>query len=131
MTKNTKHAFVGRPRVLVVDDDRGVLSAIRTRLTAAGCNCRTAHDGDEALTELAVHPVDAVITDLRMRRLDGMSVIGLGRRPRDLPLIVITGASDDYLAHTPLPPDTAVLRKPLDMHELMKLLATMLDKQRP
>ncbi len=63
------------PTVLVVDDDREHTYALATVLERAGyCVC-TAGNGEEALAVLAGRPVDLVISDLRMPRLNGLELL--------------------------------------------------------
>jgi two-component system response regulator AtoC len=78
-------------RVLVVDDEPNMRKVLGAMLRRDGYDVLTAGDGVEALEVVAEHHVDAVITDLRMPRLDG---VGLLRRLQGdhatLPVIVLT-----------------------------------------
>lgn len=95
-------AHAGPPRVLVVDDSLSVRKFVALMLERAGLEVRTASDGYDALTLLAESPVDAVVTDLEMPRVNGFELIGdLRRRPetRDIPVVVLTTrAGDKHLA---------------------------------
>ena len=90
--------------VLLTDDDaafRGVLTGL---LSGLADRVIEAEDGAAALSLIAAHPVDVILTDMRMPGLDGTAL--LARLPAPLPAIVITGAD------VPPPPRaTAVLRK--------------------
>ena len=79
-------------RVLVVDDDPQERHDLSKIITALGYAPETACDGEEALEKLGSVPVDAIVTDLMMPRMDGYTLLKtlLGRG--DLtPAIVLTG----------------------------------------
>ena len=79
-------------RVLVVDDDPQERHDLAKVITALGYAPETACDGEEALEKLGSVPVDAIVTDLMMPRMDGYTLLKtlLGRG--DLtPAIVLTG----------------------------------------
>jgi two-component system chemotaxis sensor kinase CheA len=63
-----------RRSVLVVDDARTVRELQRSILERAGYEVRTAADGLEALSRLAERPVDLVLTDVEMPRMDGFAL---------------------------------------------------------
>ena len=81
-------------RVLVVDDDPQERHDLAKIITALGYAPEIACDGEEALEKLGSVPVDAIVTDLMMPRMDGYTLLKtlLGRG--DLtPAIVLTGLS--------------------------------------
>lgn len=61
--------------VLVADDDRGVRQSVCEILEAFGYRVISAEDGEEAVTQLASHEVDAVVLDIKMPKRDGLSVL--------------------------------------------------------
>jgi two-component system response regulator AtoC len=80
-----------RGLVLVVDDDASVARVLAATLRQEGFTSRTAKSGEEALALLDAEPFDAVVTDLRMPKMDGLELIAeIRRRGLDLPVIVIT-----------------------------------------
>lgn len=82
-------------RVLVVDDDRGVRRLIWRALGAEGITVDEASDGEEALRRARDARYDAVILDLQLPKLDGMSVLRqlLAAKPGQ-PVIVFSCTSD-------------------------------------
>ncbi len=60
-------------RVLVVEDEPALASAVSDSLTDAGFVVDRAGDGEEALERVAERPYDLVICDLKMPRVDGMA----------------------------------------------------------
>jgi len=83
----------GKRCVLLVDDSVSVRKFVGGMLERAGFRVVAARDGAEALQQLAEQPVDVVVTDLEMPRLNGYELIrDLNREPTtcDLPVVVLT-----------------------------------------
>jgi excisionase family DNA binding protein len=92
-------APVGRPRVLVVDDEEGIRDLLSKTLALADYEVDLAHDGRTALDRLRLIQYDLLITDLRMPGVDGLTVIREARRLKaELPVIIITGYSSEASA---------------------------------
>ena len=117
-------------RVLVVDDEEAIRSAMRRSLERRGWAVDEAADGREALLRLEVggRPVayDAVVTDLRMPGMSGIELCEeLGRKHPDLleRTVIITGDTAsptvvEFLART----DRPYLQKPFDMRALVDVI---------
>ncbi|QJE73327.1 response regulator [Aerophototrophica crusticola] len=82
--------------VIVAEDEALVAMMFEAALSQAGYRVSLARDGQEALELLDQDPADAVVTDLRMPRMDGRDLI-LRLRARDpgLPILVVTGYQGD------------------------------------
>lgn len=109
--------------VLLVDDDALVRSALERYLARAGYQILLASDGDHALQVLKRHPdeVHAVVTDVRMPRRDGSSLAGELRRLRpSLPVLALTGYSDDLSRDTLAALGVPVLDKPIAPSEIVR-----------
>ena len=63
------------PKVLVIDDMKGVRESLRAALTAAGFDVTTANNGREGLAALGAASFDMVVTDIWMPEVDGLNVI--------------------------------------------------------
>ena len=117
-------------KILIVDDEPNVRLMFQTALANEGYQLETAADGEEALERLCSGPVDLVLLDLLMPRLDGMATL---RRMRDLGLgtsvIIVT-------AHGSIPDAVAAMRlgaidflsKPLTPEVLRKVVAEVLER---
>jgi DNA-binding response OmpR family regulator len=79
-----------RPRILLVDDDPGLLVALAELLRNDGFVVTTARDGDEALRRLDQGWPDLLIIDLLMPRMDGLSLAREIKARADLPIIVLS-----------------------------------------
>ncbi|MFN8544354.1 MAG: sigma-54 dependent transcriptional regulator [Candidatus Binatia bacterium] len=77
--------------LLVVDDDPSMCEVVEAGLTAAGFEARAVTTGAEALAVLGRTDLDAVITDLNMRGMNGLELCEriVANRP-DVPVIVMT-----------------------------------------
>jgi two-component system, chemotaxis family, chemotaxis protein CheY len=84
--------------VMVVDDSSAIRKFVMFALRARGLSVLTARDGMEALEMLAQSPVDLVITDLNMPRLDGFGLVRALRADRDYagtPIIILSSLTSD------------------------------------
>lgn len=87
---------MGPVRIVIVDDDALVRSALRLMLDGAdGMEVvAEAGDGAEVPDVLAAHPADVVLMDLRMPRTDGIAATREMRRRRDSPAVVVLTTFD-------------------------------------
>jgi DNA-binding NtrC family response regulator len=81
-----------RKRVLIVDDEPIVCERLRPPLEKAGFDVETFTDSQHAVDRLAAESFDVLVTDLKMRKPDGLDVLGFVReRSPGTRVIVITG----------------------------------------
>lgn len=86
------------PRVLLVEDDRDIITLLEQILTQEGFDVTVARDGLEGLLQLQGGRPDLALLDIMMPDVDGVRVLeqlleeGEGRLP--VPVIVITGSPD-------------------------------------
>jgi two-component system KDP operon response regulator KdpE len=81
-------------KIVVADDDRQILGALRIILTARGYDVVVAPDGKQALDRVIDGHPDLVILDLGMPGLDGLQVIEAIRGWSTVPILVISGRTD-------------------------------------
>jgi nitrogen regulation protein NR(I) len=115
-------------QVLIVDDEPNLRRILSAQLTRDGYEVLTAEDGEEGLALLRENHIDLIITDLKMPRVDGMTLLkrAILEEP-ELPVVMIT-------AHGTI--DTAVealkvgafdfVTKPFDKDELRQIVAKAL-----
>ena len=108
-------------RVLVVEDDADLNRQISTALTDAGYVVDKAHDGEEGHYLGDTAPYDAVILDLGLPVLDGVSVLEKWRRAgRKMPVLILTARDrwSDKVAGFDAGADDYVT-KPFHMEEIL------------
>jgi DNA-binding response OmpR family regulator len=111
-----------RPAVLLVDDDRNLLSVLARRLSREGLEVRTAPSGVAALASLERGWPALLIVDLMMPGMDGFELCRRVKRIADLPIIVLSAVdaseskvraleqyAEDYITK-PFDPDELVAR---------------------
>jgi two-component system KDP operon response regulator KdpE len=113
----------GRHRVLVVDDEPGLVRALAINLRAHGWEVVTASDGRGALDAVAEARPDVVVLDLGLPDLSGMEVIAGIRGWTDVPVVVLSARQhgEDKVEALDAGADDYVT-KPFAMNELMARL---------
>jgi two-component system, chemotaxis family, sensor kinase CheA len=89
-----RHEPEERKRVLVADDSITTRTLEQSVLEAAGYRVVTAVDGLDAWQRLQDQPFDAVVADVEMPRMDGLTLcerIRASGRFRELPVVLVTG----------------------------------------
>ncbi len=119
-------------RVLLVEDEPGLLRALVINLRARQYDVVTAGNGREALATAAGRPPDAVILDLGLPDIDGTEVIVELRRWSKAPIIVLSGRASpgDKIGALDVGADDYVT-KPFSMAELLARLRAVLRRDEP
>ena len=88
-------------KILVVDDDEPMRKLIVSLLSPRGHQCVTANSGREALDKIMETKFDALITDIAMPEMDGITLTKeLSKHYPSLPVMVMTGYTEVYSAET-------------------------------
>src|SRR4030065_803453 len=88
-------------KILVVDDDEPMRKLIVSLLSSRGHQCVTANNGREALDKIMETKFDALITDIAMPEMDGITLTKeLLKHYQNLPVMVMTGYTEEYSAET-------------------------------
>jgi DNA-binding response OmpR family regulator len=112
-----------RPKILVADDDRGMRSALKTRLTAWGYTVLEAPDGLGVIRQVIADGIDAIILDHGMPNGNGRSVARMIRRECEAPIIFLSGHDRESFRDTVYAlSDAYYLPKPLEPDRLKELL---------
>jgi DNA-binding response OmpR family regulator len=127
-------------KILVVDDEKRLVSLVRTYFEQAGFEVVTAFNGREALSTVREEKPDLVILDLMMPEMDGLEFMRIHRSVSDTPIILLTArvedddrviglelGADDYITKPFRPRELlarvrAVLRRAGDMKPKAKVL---------
>ncbi len=84
-----------RGRILVVDDEASIRESLRMILEYEGYQVEEAKNGEEAIEAVRRHVPEAILLDIKMPGLDGLSVLRrLQERGYDLPVLIVTGHGD-------------------------------------
>jgi two-component system, NtrC family, nitrogen regulation response regulator NtrX len=84
-----------RGSVLVVDDEASIRDSLRMILEYEGYRVEEASSGAQALARLGDKPPDAVLLDIKMPEMDGLTALErLRERGYDMPVLVISGHGD-------------------------------------
>jgi two-component system, OmpR family, copper resistance phosphate regulon response regulator CusR len=82
-------------RLLIIEDEPRILSFLTRGMEAEGFTVDAAQSGLEGLERTLSHPYDAVLLDLLLPGLDGLSVLReLHRRQPELPVVIVSARSD-------------------------------------
>ena len=81
--------------ILVCDDDKDIVEAIEIYLTQEGHHILKAYDGEQAIRVLQNNPVDLLIIDVMMPKLDGIRATLKIREKNALPIIILSAKSED------------------------------------
>ncbi|WP_293644491.1 sigma 54-interacting transcriptional regulator [Thiolapillus sp.] len=120
----------GHHRILLVDDDPGLLKLLSLRLEANGFQVETAASGQQALGRISAWKPHIMITDLRMQGMDGLALFdAVQQQMPSLPVIMLT-------AHGTIPDAVQATRKglfsyltkPFDSNELLQSINDALSQ---
>lgn len=82
-------------RILICDDERDIVSALKIYLRSEGYETAEAYDGKEALEILAREEIHLVLMDIMMPQMDGITAMTRLREQSNLPVILITAKGED------------------------------------
>lgn len=109
---------MNKPLILVVEDDPAVARLISTTLETRNYQYHRVQNGAGALLEAASARPDVILLDLGLPDMDGIDVIRKIRGWSNVPILVVSARSDDYLT------------KPFSVEELFARLRVALRRVR-
>lgn len=118
-------------RILVVEDERELRKLTTKRLVEEGYSVDACEDGEDALQYLAMAEYDAVILDILLPKVDGLSVLRTMRQQKNrTPVLLLTakGAVEDKVEGLNSGADD-YLAKPFSYDELLARIRVMLRRQ--
>ena len=116
-----------KDKILIVEDEKGILSFMTTVLTSNGYDVISANSGAKVITLVTSHCPDLVILDLGLPDMDGMEVLRFIREWTHLPIIVVSARTHerDKVEALDLGADDYVT-KPFGTSELLARIRTNL-----
>jgi len=118
-------------RILTVEDDERIRTAVKLALEDEGWKVEEADTGEDALERFARQPADVVLIDIMLPDIDGFEVCRAIRRTSDVPIIMVTARDDthDVVAGLEAGADD-YLTKPFAPKELSARIRAMLRRVR-
>ena len=118
-------------RILSVEDDERIRTAVRLALEDEGWTVDEAENGEEALAAFAQRPTDVVLIDIMLPDIDGFEVCRAIRRTSDVPIVMVTARDDthDVVAGLEAGADD-YLTKPFAPKELSARIRALLRRAR-
>ena len=112
-------------KILCVDDDPGVIDVKRKILEQAGYEVTTCISAEDAIREIQRVAFDGVVTDWRLGRDRGRSIVEAAKANVAVPVVVVSGyVAEAFQAAEPMA--DIYLEKPADPRELVEILNTLL-----
>jgi two-component system, NtrC family, response regulator PilR len=120
------------PRILVVDDERSMRDLLNIMLRQAGYDVTLAEGGERAIDALRSDPFDLVITDLRMRKVDGLAVLRAAKElsPQTVVLVVTAYASTETAVDAMKLGAYDYITKPFKLDEIRLIIEKALERKR-
>lgn len=116
------------PRVLIVEDEEGLLEILDLNFSSAGYQVLTAADGVAAWQLFDQEQPDLLVLDLNLPRMSGFRLLELVRSESELPVLILTAydfaEAEEIAQHRP----DAFVKKPFDVTELVQIADRLIGK---
>jgi two-component system, NtrC family, nitrogen regulation response regulator GlnG len=131
-TKSVTNATSDSKHILIVDDEEAVCWSLERALQRAGHTATTAASAEQAFALIAKRPPDAIILDVRLPGMDGLTALARIREKADVPVIVITAFGT--LPTTVRAMESGAfeyLTKPFDLAQALDAVERALQRRQP
>ncbi|MFH1449216.1 MAG: response regulator [bacterium] len=120
-------------RVLIADDEVHIRKILEHALTEAGYDVSVAQDGEEAINIIEKEPVDLVITDLDMPKLNGFELtarLKQDEKTKNIPVIILTAlGQDDEMQKAKKSGADEIASKPFSSKKITEMVNSMLKQE--
>ena len=121
--------------ILIVEDDKDIAKLVKYNLEKAGFSCQTTITGEEALDILDTQPIDLIVLDIMLPKMDGLETCKQIRQDPTfamLPIIMLTakGEEVDRVVGFELGADDYIV-KPFSPRELVLRVKAVLKRGKP
>ncbi|WP_251553126.1 vancomycin resistance response regulator transcription factor, VanR-F/VanR-M family [Neobacillus muris] len=82
--------------ILIADDEEEIADLVAIHLEKEGYDCLKVHDGQEAIRVIQTQPIDLLILDIMMPKLDGFEVTRQIREQYNMPIIFLSAKTSDF-----------------------------------
>jgi two-component system, OmpR family, phosphate regulon response regulator PhoB len=87
-----------KPRILIIEDERGLTDVLTYNLQREGYETSVAHDGQEGLRKAQMHLPDVILLDIMLPELDGLEIcrqLRSGKQTAKIPILMLTAKSEE------------------------------------
>ena len=118
-----------KPRLLLIEDEADLRTALKINLKEQGFKVLTAADGHEGLTKALAKSPDLVLLDLMLPGMDGLTLLRALRQKSDVPVLILTalGSEIDKIVGLESGADDYIT-KPFSMGELLARIKALLRR---
>ena len=111
-------------KILIVDDDKGMLDTLTDVLAASGYQATVAASGRAAIAKVEADSFDLILMDIQMPGLNGVEALrALRLLDPNVSIIMMTAYTrDELVAESERTTGHGVLSKPLDLYQLLPLV---------
>jgi DNA-binding response OmpR family regulator len=117
-------------KILIADDDPGIVDAVEMMLNFYGYDVSFTYDGRDALTLTTDQLPDLFLLDIWMSGVDGRDIcreLKSREQTRNIPVLMISASNDIHLSALDAGADD-FMTKPFDMQQLIDKIEDLLDK---
>src|SRR3989338_9219086 len=89
---------MSKEKILIVEDDKHISKLVKYNLEKAGFNCEVTITGEDALDMLDKQPVDLIILDIMLPKMDGLETckqIKQDKKLSSVPIIMLTAKGEE------------------------------------
>lgn len=111
-----------KKRILIVDDDAGVIEVLEEMLTLHDYEVRTVQRGDKVFENIVKHHPDLILMDIMLAGMDGRTICRALRAidsTSHIPIILLSGGSYETAPTLKQSFADDFIHKPFDMHDLI------------
>jgi len=121
-----------RKKILIVDDERGIVYLLEELLSSAGYETSSAATGLKAIESIGKESFDLLILDFQLPMKNGLEIINeISEQGIETPVIMMTGMSEQVeILSEKINQIVGLLRKPFDIQELFLLVEKNLSTER-
>ncbi|QDT98911.1 response regulator transcription factor [Gimesia aquarii] len=119
-------------RILIIDDDEGLIEPLQFAMEAAGYEVLTAHDGNEGVMKIERDAPDLVLLDLVMPRRSGFAVLEsmTDKKPRAPRIVMVTGNTEPKYRELAMERGVdRFIAKPYQIEELVEVVQELLASE--
>ena len=121
----------GKMRILIVEDEKSLANILKKGLTEEGYAVDVAYDGEDGLYMATNYPVDVVVLDIMLPKMDGIEVLSnLRKNGKDTPVLLLTAkdTTGDKITGLDVGADD-YLTKPFEFDELLARIRALLRRR--